>query len=225
MRRSGLSQQGLVVDPNSSSPLIRSYVAMLEQVSLAVRADRAPAVVVASPSRGDGRTTIACNLAICAAAVGGRRVLIVDGDLERKGMSRLFEANDRPGLAEALAGSAQWEEQLRTIGTAALSLLPAGKGINASLVAHADRVADLMTQWRTKFDWVVIDTAPVLLSAGASVVAARATGAVMVLRAGHTRPEVLAAALDRLREGGGKVLGSVLNRRRYMIPQGAYRRL
>lgn len=225
MRRNGMSRQGLVTDPHSNSPLVGSYVGLLEQVSLAARGDRTPTVVVTSPSRGDGRTTIAANLAMCASAVGRRRILLVDADFERPGLSRLFAAADRPGLAEALAGETNWEELVRPVANGRSSLLPAGRGISACLVAHADRAAEMIALWRAQFDWVIIDTTPVLHSTGASVLAEHATGAVLVLRAGRTRPEVLKAALDELQENGGKVLGTILNRRRYTIPWGTYRRL
>lgn len=225
MRRSVLSRKGLIVDPYSKSPIVGSYVSLLEQVSLASRDDRVPAVVVTSPSRGDGRTTISANLAICASAIGGRRILLVDADFEQPGLSRLFAAADRPGLAEVLAKGAGLDDLVCPIDKGTAFLLPAGRGINACLAAHAGRAAELISQLRSRFDWVIIDSAPVLQSTGACVLAEHATGAVLVLRAGRTRPEVLQAALDELREHRGKVLGTVLNRRRYMIPRGAYRRL
>ena len=104
-------------------------------------------------------------------------------------------------------------------------LLPAGRGLSASIVARAGRFAELLAEWRRRFDWTIIDTPPLTASTAACMAAEHASGSLLVLRAGRTRPEVLDASLARLREGKAPVLGTVLNRRRYMIPHGAYRRL
>ncbi|MBI4581908.1 MAG: CpsD/CapB family tyrosine-protein kinase [Planctomycetes bacterium] len=226
MSRNGLSRQGLIRDPQADSPLVRSYVTLFEQVSVTVGSDEgAPVIVVTSPSRGDGRSTVAANLAICAAALGGCRTLAVDADLDRPGLSKLLGSSGKPGLADVLAGKAECEEFTKPVGHGNLALLPAGRGSSPLIVAQARRVRELVGIWRSRFDWIVVDSPPMLVSAAAAVLAKAASGALLVLRAGRTRPEVLDAALARLDEGCIRTLGAVLNRRRFAIPTGRYRRL
>ena len=225
MSRQGLYRNGLIADLTSASPMVHSYTTLFEQLSLAVAGANTPLIVVTSPARGDGRSTIAANMAICAAGLGGHRTLIVDADMGRPGLSKLFGVPKTDGLAEVLMGTAAWEDVVQSTGDSGPAVMTAGHGPSSVLVARASRFPELVEQWRSHYDWIVLDSSPVLLSAGACVAGRHASGALLAMRAGRTRPEVLEAAATRLRDTGVRILGAVLNRRRFMIPRFTYRRL
>lgn len=220
-------RRGVITDFASPSAYVRSHVALYEQLCVTLADDRHPLVVVAGPSRGEGRTTVATNLAACSARVGARRTLLVDADLAQPALSRRHAAPGAAGLSDVLAGRAQWQDCLHAMaGTDTLFFMPAGNLREVALpAAPAERVAALVREWCEAFDWVVVDAPPLLASAAAIVLGKHASGAVLVVQAGRTRVEVVRQATARLKESSVRPLGVVLNRRRFFIPRYAYRRL
>ncbi len=221
----GLMRNGLIGDIRSDAPLVRSYVSLFEELFLRVEGGAAPIILVTGASRGDGCTTVAANLALCAASLGARRTLLVDADLEGAGASALFGATKPLGLADVLMGKASADDIARPVNPSGLTLLPAGHGPGSLLVTQSRRFIEQLQAWRTRFDWIVVDAPPLLSSRGAVALGANVSGALLVLRTGRTRPEVLQRAVDELRSASVPILGAVMNRRRFVIPQGTYRRL
>lgn len=230
-RRAGRSvrrgqRRGLIVDVQSRGAYVRSYAALFERLALLLPESRGRLVVLTSAARGEGRTTAAVNLALCAARLGGGRVLLVEADLERPAMASLLETSAAPGLAQVLNDELAWPDALRRPNADRLAVLPAGAALTAARLATAGpRLATLAAEWRAQHDWVFIDTPPLLESAGGSILGRCSDGVLLVVRAGATRAEVLREAAARLRTGSVRVLGAVLNRRSFVIPAYAYRRL
>lgn len=218
---------GLVTDFASPSPLVRSYVTMFEQLCVSTAGDGHPLLVVTGPGRGEGRTSVAINLGLCGTQLGGRRTLLIDADTELAGLSRALGKNGKPGLSDVLAGNTPWRDCVQAHEhNERLHVLPAGSSTTVVLAAcPPDRLSGLVAEWRREFEWIIVDTPPVLCSATASVLGKHGTGAVLVLRSGRTRMEVLSQAAARLKESDIRTLGVVLNRRRFSIPRYAYRRL
>jgi len=214
-------------DFGSPEPFVRGFAAMFEQLCVQTSTERPRVIVVAGVSRGQGASTVSMNLAASCARLGGARTLLVDGDLERPSLSTRLNLDRSPGLADLLGGSDGWRDMVRPVGEdPLLLLLPAGRARLASLIASGSaRLGEMIGQWRAAFDWVIMDSPPVLASASASVIGRYATGVILIVRAMQTRDEVLRTATERLRETGLRPLGVVLNRRRYIIPDYAYRRL
>ncbi len=226
MRHRGLDKHGLIRDFQSRSPGVRSYVTLFEQLCLAVEKEPRPLIAVTSPSRGDGRTTTAANLALCAAVLGGRKALLVDADFDRPMLPRLLAVEGSGGIDQVLQGNAEWQDMVRPVDDGKLSLLPSGENASSALVAaQPDRLAKLVEGLRSTFDWIVVDVPPVLSSSSVLAFGQQATGVLLVARAGRTRAEVVREAATRLDDAGVRILGAVLNRRRFVIPRYAYRRL
>ena len=122
-------------------------------------------------------------------------------------------------------GKASADDIARPVNPSGLTLLPAGHGPGSLLVTQSRRFIEQLQAWRTRFDWIVVDAPPLLSSRGAVALGANVSGALLVLRTGRTRPEVLQRAVDELRSASVPILGAVMNRRRFVIPQGTYRRL
>lgn len=205
--------------------MVRSYLTLFEQLSLKLVNESRRSIVVTGPSRREGRTTVAVNLALAAARLGACRTLLVDADIERPGLSRLYGRHRSRGLCDILAGQDDWRNVLHPV-DGSLALLSAGTGGTTAVVAaQPGRLAGVMDEWKKEFDWIVVDTPPILLSASALAFGRQATGAMVVARSEHTRGEVLEQGVARLRDQGIQVLGVVLNRRRFFIPRFLYRRI
>lgn len=180
------------------------------------RGEPARIIVLTSPETGEGKTTVATNLAIALAQIG-RRVILVDGDLRRPRLAQIFDRLCEGGLAELLDADDSPEnlplsQHIITTPVPNLSLLPtkpAREGISSKL--HSDRMRILLDRLRQEFDHVIIDSPPMLHLADARVLGWLADGVLLVLRARRTTRESALAAYDCLQQDGTHVLGSVLN--------------
>ena len=178
-------------------------------------------MVVTSAAPQEGKTLIATNLAVTFAR-GGARVLLVDCDIHRPRLHRVFRASRSPGLMDLLrSGSADSPlpaavnhrlAAIRGTGIERLSLLPCGADAHQTPeLLEPATLRGLLKQLRVDFDVILLDTPPVLVSADAATLAASADGVIMVVRAGQTDRRAAELARQRVVSAGGRVLGAVLN--------------
>ncbi|MGA3026479.1 MAG: GNVR domain-containing protein [Bryobacteraceae bacterium] len=171
---------------------------------------------VSSPSAHEGKTTLTVNLGV-ALANTNRRVLLIDGDLRRPQVHRIFGLENDRGLADVLGEDRPiedyaFEELFRETAVEGLYVLPGGHGAaNVASMRFHDRLADLVMRARLEFHAALIDTPPALELADARILGGLTDGVILVLRSGRTSREVAAATLRRFQEDGIAVLGAVLN--------------
>jgi capsular exopolysaccharide synthesis family protein len=173
-------------------------------------------VVVTSPSPGEGKSTIACNLAI-ALAETGRRTLLVDADLRRPRLHEIFGLSAGRGLADLLQEAEPPARLplhgfLRETAVPGLSVLPSGTLSQESpTLLHGERTRDTLRRLEREFDTVVLDAPPLLPVSEARSLAWFAGGAVVVLRLNGSTREQARVAVDQIRGDGSRLLGVVLN--------------
>lgn len=169
-------------------------------------------IVVTSPLPGDGKSTIACNLALTLAA-GGTTVVLVDGDLRRSMVAKTMGLPGGAGLSDVLAGRASLAEVLqRTPKSNNLLVLAAGSvPPNPSEVLGSERMHTLIADL-TKHATVIIDAPPLLPVTDGAVLTHQADGALIVITMRKTTFDLLDKALDTLRKARGRPLGIVLNK-------------
>ena len=164
-------------------------------------------VVVTSAGPQEGTSVTAASLARVL-ALSGHRVVLVGGDLRAPGTAGL---QGSPGLADVLTGSAYLGEALVKGSVEGLELLPAGRmPANPSELLGAPMMRDLLRELAAD-RLVIIDAPPVLRFTDGVVLAARAGGVILVARAGRTSAEDLREAALAVEQGGGRMLGVVLN--------------
>ena len=171
------------------------------------------AIVVTSAVPGDGKSTVAANLAVTIAETG-RKVVLIDGDLRRPTMARSFGIPGEVGLTDLLAGRLDLEAVLqRWHDDSTLFLLPAGSiPPNPSELLGSASLRELISELTKQSATVIIDSPPLLPVTDAAVLTARNDGALVVISAGRTAIDELGGALDALDKVKGKPLGIVLNR-------------
>lgn len=169
-------------------------------------------LLVTSPGPGDGKTSTATNLAITFAHAG-ERVLLVDADLRRPTVHRVFGVTAPVGLSSALAGRIDWREVVAETDVEGLSLLPAGNSPpNPAELLGTARGAEILREAGEAYDRVIVDSPPVLAVVDASLLARQVDGVILVLLAGKTRIEAAKAAAQQLRTASARILGTVINR-------------
>jgi polysaccharide biosynthesis transport protein len=176
-------------------------------------AGKARVIAVTSTQPLEGKTTTACNLAT-ALALGGSRVLLIDADMRRPGLHRIMGVENNVGLSELLVAQARVREAVQPTTEPNLFVIAAGRTPpNPSELLASDRMKSFLTNLtQGPFDWVVLDTPPVLAVTDAVVLAGSVSAVVFVVGSEMTRRSHAERALATLRAGRPRSIGVVLNR-------------
>ena len=170
-------------------------------------------VLVTSAQPLEGKTTTACNLAT-ALAYGGAKVLLIDADMRRPGVHRNFGLENRCGLSELLSGQAHLTQTVQRLAEPDLWIMSAGSTPpNPSELLASGRMEELLQQAQNgPFDWVIVDTPPVLAVTDASILTQWVSGVAFVVGSEMTRRRLAERAIETLAAGRPRILGAVLNR-------------
>ncbi len=168
-------------------------------------------LVVTSTVNGEGKSTVAFNLALALGQLG--KVLLIDADLRNSALATLFGLDPRtPGLTDLVSGAATVEECVHK-NPEDVDVLFAGSTVppDPLKILSSERFSKLLEKAAADYDTVVIDSAPVQLVSDARVLATRATGVIYVAKADATAHQVVRYGLDALIDTGTPLLGIVLN--------------
>jgi capsular exopolysaccharide synthesis family protein len=174
--------------------------------------ERTRVVLVTSALPGEGKSTVAANLAR-SLAFGGSRVLLVDGDLRKGQLHQKLGLASEPGLAELLGNPDALKQVVQYDAFPNLAFIARGRGAthpaDIFLGPELDQVIGL---WRQKYDYVLIDSCPVFAADDATTLAPKVDGTLFVVRSRYSRAGAVREALDLLNQRHAKVLGLVYNR-------------
>jgi capsular exopolysaccharide synthesis family protein len=167
-------------------------------------------ILITSTIPAEGKSMVAANLACTLARKAQQKTLLLDGDLRRPSVARLFGLGKVPGISEWLQGERGPMTSIYHLEEAGLWVLPAGNSPRNPLEAmQSGRLSALMDQLTAWFDWVIIDSPPVLPLADTSVWMRLADGVVLITRQGTTEREQLKRGLEAI--DPLKLLGTILN--------------
>jgi polysaccharide biosynthesis transport protein len=213
---SSINRLGDFTTGNGSDKYLLAESFRVTLASLLRRPYDAQVILVTSPGPGEGKTTIASNLAIALAEIG-RRVLIIDADFRRPRVHKFFGVLNTWGLTDLLTEQtpiAAYPKEvfgLRTAIPRLFALPNGGPKENIAQMLYSPRLRELVRRLRSEFDAVMMDVPPLLPVADSRVMSGVADGVVLVLRSGVTEKESAIEALNQLRTDGIVVLGTVLN--------------
>jgi capsular exopolysaccharide synthesis family protein len=168
-------------------------------------------LLVSSAAPSEGKTTVACSIAI-GLAQGGQRVCIVDADLRRPRLHRIFDRVGDAGLTSALVGEATLAEVAKPTIVPNLWSIPAGPlPPNPADLLQSERFRKVIQELRDRFDRVVIDSPPLVAVTDSAIISTLVDGVVFVVRAFQTGKHVSAQGLRALRDVEAPIVGAVLN--------------
>jgi capsular exopolysaccharide synthesis family protein len=169
-------------------------------------------VQVTSPNPGDGKTTLAANLAV-SIAQSGKRVALVDCDFRKPRIHKMFDlSTSEVGLAGVIAGEAPLPAAVRPSGLPNLDLLPCGpRPANPAELLTSPQFQEMLTELRRTYDFVIVDTPPLLAVSDPAVVAPRVDGVLLVFRMTKKVRPAAERAREQLAALGANVLGVVVN--------------
>ena len=175
--------------------------------------DQTRVIAVTSTQPLEGKTTTAANLAM-ALVLGGARVLVVDADMRRPGLHKTFGVPNNIGLSDLLQGEARVRDAVQRTAEPNLLMMSAGRTPpNPSELLGSQRMSNFLTNLeRGPFDWVIIDTPPVLAVTDAVILAPKISGMVFVVGSEMTRIVHAERALETIRASRPRAISAVLNR-------------
>ncbi len=194
------------------SPVAEAYRTLRTNLQFSTLEDPSPRLLVSSAAPGEGKTTTACNLGI-SMAFTGKKVILVDADLRRPSVHKLFGVPNRAGLTSLLLDdSLSVEEILVDTPVMDLKLLTSGPlPPNPGDLLGSDLMGHRLDQIKELADVIIFDSPPVLAVSDASILGGICTGVILVVDAGRTRSQVVRRAKETLDQLDLKVLGIVLN--------------
>jgi polysaccharide biosynthesis transport protein len=175
--------------------------------------DQTRVIAVTSTQPLEGKTTTAANLAL-ALALGGARVLVIDADMRRPGLHKSLGVQNEIGLSHLLQGEARVRDAVQRTNEPNLLMMPAGRTPpNPSELLGSERMSSFLANLATgPFDWVIIDTPPVLAVTDAVILAPKISGMVFVIGSEMTRIVHSERALETIRASRPRAISAVLNR-------------
>lgn len=172
--------------------------------------DNPPRVIVVTSSvPNEGKSTTAINIAL-ALAEADHTVALVDGDMRRPSLHKYLDLVGGVGFSTVLSGRASLAQALQETSFPGLTVLTAGAvPPNPSELLGSQSAKKLIAELRSRFDYVIVDSSPLLAVTDAAILAAGADGVLVMTRFGHTKRDQLAHAIGALADVGASVLGAV----------------
>jgi len=202
----------LITISNPASPISEQYRTIRTNIQFSSSGDRQVKVlVVTSPGPAEGKSTSAANLA-AVFAQSGQRVLLVDADMRKATVHKIFGKANTSGLSTVLSTSSMGENVLQATTIPNLSVLTSGpKPPNPSELLGSQRMLQVVDELRSAFDVVIFDMPPIGAVTDAQIMASKADGTILVLRENVTRKEDAINAKQLLQMVNANILGVIYN--------------
>ncbi len=230
-----LLSHSLLYAPNGNTKAlsVESYWNLAMSIKYANLDNPYKSILVTSSVPGERKTTTASNLAIVNARLG-IKVLLIDADLKRPTLHRIFQQSRRPGLTDILTIDEIANEKtfdyvthgsIRPTSVENLHLLPSGSSVpNSDALISSERLENLLESLKEKFDLIIIDSAPILIIASVTALCKEVDGVLFVIKSGKTKRKMALASKEILNNINAKIIGTVLTGVDYNIQYGYYYR-
>jgi capsular exopolysaccharide synthesis family protein len=183
-------------------------------------------IMFTGAAHGGGATTTAVNFAKALVKNSEAKVLLMDANLRTPQLHNLFNITSGRGLCDILMDNDDKAFKVLKFGPSYLFILAGGGDYKGAVsLFESKRFDEFLKETRKTFDYVVLDGAPLPNSAETRVLCDKVDGVVMVIESGKLRRQVAVRAKQELEDAGARILGVVLNKRKYYIPNWLYKRL
>ena len=203
----------LITLHNPKSPIAEAYRTLRTNIQFSNVDGELKILCVTSSGPGEGKTTTSINLAETFAQAG-KRVLIIDGDLRRPRVHKVFKVSNNKGLTNVLAGQYSIDDVTHIIGTDVIVMTSGPIPPNPSELLGSQKMKDLVEQLKQRYDVIIIDAPPVGIVTDAAILSTIVDGTILVIASGKTEIEEAKRAKQLLENVGARILGVVMT----MIP-------
>jgi len=171
-------------------------------------------IIVTSSYQHEGKTTVSINLAV-ALAQNGRSVIVIDCDLRKPRISKIFESRDESkdvGMIQILEGEAMWKDCVKYVNNCGVFIITSGGTTEmASELLSSNKIDEMLDGLEREFDFIIFDTPPVNMVTDAAVLSAYADASVMIIKQELSPVDNINQSIDDMSTGNAKVIGCVFN--------------
>jgi capsular exopolysaccharide synthesis family protein len=211
--------QSIIDFYNPDSAAGTEFRRLLHNVTKPINGEMRRSLLVTSATLAEGKSTVAAYLAIVAASHRSLKTLLVDCDLRRPSIHKLFKLPREQGVAEVLEGAFTAEQSFKDTSIETLSIMTAGTTkYSPSDLLDVETVKGFIEQLTFYFDLVIVDSAPVIPVSDPVILAPYLEGVVMVVKAGATQREVISRACEIIRNTDTEIVGVTLNNMKSALP-------
>jgi len=206
----------------------RSLLNLKNAIDSGMRDKDSRVILFTSAIKGEGKTTIVASLARVLASGESPKILLVDCAVRNPELHRLFGLSNDKGLFDYLAGRAKIKDVIQSIDQGVLDFVAVGAIDDVEgtqMLFGSERFTAFVKEVAAAYEYVLIDSSAILEAPETPILGARSDGIVLVVFAGKTRREVIKRAMMMVQKLDGAFIGTVLNRKRYFIPEFIYRRV
>lgn len=217
--------QHIVSFHDDRSPVSEQYKILRTNIQSLKQTKGHKTFVITSSINGEGKTVTAINLAVVMAQdLNNKSVLLIDADMRKGKISAYLGLNSNPGLSELLEGKVELESVFINPGIENLRVVLSGKPPrNPSELLNSNKMEQLISSFTKRFDYIFIDTPPVMPLADACILGPMADGVIAVIQAGRTQRDIIKHSENRLCQARAKIAGYVMVNVEYHLPNYLYR--
>ncbi len=218
-RNNGRKKSMLITNKHISHGFVEGVRLVRTRVEKECLDRNAKVLLITSALAGEGKTTLACNLAL-ALARRGSKVFLIDCDLRHPSVSSCMNLKDMQyGIGDYLSGKAELNQvAFSASNPSGLVIIPGAGGFkNPDRLIDSDRMKELIAKLRDKADYIILDTSPCMLMSDAAVLSRFADATVMVVRQDYASKDKIIEGIESLTESGTPIIGCILNNAEYGI--------
>ncbi len=199
-----------IVDKKPKSIAAEAYRTLRTNIQYSSFDKEYRAIVVTSSDPGEGKSTTSGNLALCLAQ-GDKKVILVDCDLRKPSIHKKFKISNIVGLSDVIIGKEELETAVHRYNKN-MSVLTSGKiPPNPSEMLSSKSMSKLIEHLKEEYDYVILDTPPVLAVTDSQILSTKVDGTILVVRAERTKREGVQNAISLLKKVNAHIIGTVLN--------------
>lgn len=205
----------LITKHHPKSPISEAFRSLRTSLHFLTPHQEYRVMLLTSAGPSEGKSTVISNLGVTLAQ-SGKKVVIVDADLRRPMQHKMFNIINAAGLTNFLVNENPLDEVIQESGVENLSVIASGPiPPNPSELLESGGMRSLIQQLRARFDFVLVDSPPVLPITDAAIMASLVDGVVLVVRSGQTRVDLAKEAKETIEKARGKMIGAILNQVHY----------
>lgn len=199
-----------IVDKLPKSITAESYRSLRTNIQYSSIDKQVKTLVVTSSNAGEGKSTVAGNLAYTFFQ-NGKRVLIIDCDLRKPSLHRKFNVSNEEGLTDVLVGTSKLNNVMKKIDDNLYLLTTGTLPPNPAEIIGSNTMENFLEQCKINFDYIILDTPPVQVVADAQILSTKVDGTIIVVRAGVTKKEDVHDTVNTLKKVNANIIGTVLH--------------
>ena len=201
----------LITNFSPKEPIPESYRNVRTSLQYSFAADPLRCFVISSPNASEGKSLTTANLAI-GFAQSGKKTLIIDTDLRRPVIHKIFGLVKEPGVTDVLINQVSLHEAIKPTAVEGLYILPAGHSTpNPGELIGSDRMNELLAQLKQEMDIILMDSPPVIAAIDSAILSAKTQGVLLVFNMDETKREAASFCIEQIKRSGGNVIGGILN--------------